>query len=98
VLPFGFFGPFEAAIDETDARSLTETSPTALIMPVKDAARKIGSAGALLPSLEARLVDEDGNDVEPGKGIPGELWIRECCPHSPSSQRCALANCICSRA
>jgi len=55
---------------------LTETSPTILITPIEGALRKIGSAGALLPSWEARLVDDDGYDVEPGKGIPGELWIR----------------------
>lgn len=47
------------------------------MVPVKDALLKIGSAGALLPSLEARLVDSEGNDVEPGKGIPGEIWMRE---------------------
>jgi acyl-CoA synthetase (AMP-forming)/AMP-acid ligase II len=63
--------------DGPNASSLTETSPTTHIVPVKDALLKIGAAGALLPSLEARLVDDGGNDVEPGKGIPGEIWIRE---------------------
>ena len=81
------------AIDETNPRSLTETSPTILVTPIEGALRKIGSAGALLPSWEARLVDDDGYDVEPGKGVPGELWIRECRPYSPSHLRSAHVNC-----
>lgn len=33
-----------------------------------------GSAGALLPNTEGRLVDEEGNDAP--EGVPGELWLR----------------------
>lgn len=36
--------------------------------------KKVGSVGLLLPSQEARLVDDDENDVKPGER--GELWIR----------------------
>lgn len=54
---------------------LTETSPTATLVPVQDAERKVGSIGVLLPNLEARLALDDGaRDAEPG--TPGELWIR----------------------
>jgi acyl-CoA synthetase (AMP-forming)/AMP-acid ligase II len=81
-----------AAIDETNPRSLTETSPTILITPIESALRKIGSAGALLPSWEARIVDDDGHDVEPGKRVPGELWMRGCRPYSPSHLRSTHVN------
>ncbi|KAF8748584.1 acetyl-CoA synthetase [Rhizoctonia solani] len=53
---------------------LTEMSPTVLLTPLHRATEKIGSAGELLPNLEARLVGEDGLDVELGQ--PGELWLR----------------------
>jgi 4-coumarate--CoA ligase len=53
---------------------LTEMSPTILLMPLNRAEEKVGSAGELLPNLEARLVDEDGKDVKEGE--PGELWLR----------------------
>ncbi len=32
------------------------------------------TAGPLMPSFEGRIVDEAGNDAEPGQ--PGELWVR----------------------
>jgi 4-coumarate--CoA ligase len=46
---------------------LTETSPTAIVLPAEHAARKVGSIGVLLPNLEARLVvDFDGKvDARP---------------------------------
>lgn len=53
---------------------LTETSPTAHLVPREDAMRKIGKCGVLLPHLEARLVTEDGRDAKEGE--PGELWLR----------------------
>ena len=57
---------------------LTETSPTTHLLPVAYAVSKMGSAGTLLPNLEARLVvDGDGKgDVEAPEGEPGELWVR----------------------
>ena len=53
---------------------LTETSPTTHCLPAKDAIRKIGSIGPLMPNLEARLVIEDTDDAKEGEA--GELWIR----------------------
>ncbi|KAF2214955.1 hypothetical protein CERZMDRAFT_66196 [Cercospora zeae-maydis SCOH1-5] len=51
---------------------MTETTCTALMVPgfVEDDS---GSAGVLLPSTEAMLVDEKGREVE---GKSGELWVR----------------------
>lgn len=53
---------------------LTETTPVVHLLPLEDAIRKVGSIGRLIPTLEARLVTEDGTDAEPGQR--GELWIR----------------------
>ncbi|KAJ7647638.1 AMP binding protein [Roridomyces roridus] len=60
----------------TQAYGLTETSPTTHMLPLKDAIRKIGSIGILLPNLEARLVEDDDGKVDAGEGQPGELWVR----------------------
>ncbi|KAF8338754.1 AMP binding protein [Cantharellus anzutake] len=71
----------------TQAFGLTETSPATHLVPPKWSTKKIGSCGALLPNLEARLVDDDGNDVikpsaggasamDPENDGRGELWIR----------------------
>ncbi|KAJ1303693.1 hypothetical protein OPQ81_008118 [Rhizoctonia solani] len=64
---------------------LTEMSPTVLLTPLHRATEKIGSAGELLPNLEARLVGENGMDVQEGQ--PGELWLR-----GPSVMRGYLNN------
>ena len=53
---------------------LTEMSPSSLILPQEWFLSKAGSAGVLVPNLEARLVRDDGVDVKPGE--PGELWLR----------------------
>ncbi|KAG8720268.1 hypothetical protein FRC08_000704 [Ceratobasidium sp. 394] len=53
---------------------LTETSPTCLLLPIGRADEKVGSAGELLPNMEARLVGEDGEDVKEGEA--GEFWLR----------------------
>lgn len=63
----------------TQGYGLTETSPTATYTLYKQYRSVKGSCGALLPGVEARLVDDDGKDVghEQGKeGKAGELWLR----------------------
>src|SRR5260221_12785076 len=42
---------------------LTETSTTTHLLPVPWSAKKVGSCGWLLPNMEARIVDDDGQDV-----------------------------------
>jgi len=44
----------------------------ALSNPLDPAARKVGSVGVPLPTVEIRIVDELGSDVDG----PGELWVR----------------------
>jgi 4-coumarate--CoA ligase len=50
---------------------LTETIGTHWLR-VEDSMRKIGSVGWLIPNIQARLVDEDEEDIQPGP----ELWVR----------------------
>ena len=52
---------------------LTECSPLVSVNPY-DITEHTGSIGLPVPSTDVRVVDEQGNDVEPG--VPGELWIR----------------------
>ncbi|SPO01810.1 related to 4-coumarate-CoA ligase [Cephalotrichum gorgonifer] len=52
---------------------LSETAGCFTLLPrgVRD---DTGSIGPLIPECEARIVDEEGHDVEPGQ--PGEMWVR----------------------
>jgi acyl-CoA synthetase (AMP-forming)/AMP-acid ligase II len=52
---------------------MTETSPT-VSQTRFDQPRGDTSVGNLIPGVEARIVDVDGDDVS--LGTPGELWIR----------------------
>ncbi|MEZ3498865.1 long-chain-fatty-acid--CoA ligase FadD [Pantoea sp. KPR_PJ] len=52
---------------------LTECSPLVSVNPY-DITEHTGSIGLPVPSTDVRVVDEQGNDVEPG--TPGELCIR----------------------
>lgn len=58
----------------TQGYGLTETSPITHSLAVAEADDHIGSIGTLIPTLQCRLIDLDGNDVEPGK--PGELIFK----------------------
>ncbi|KAJ7076852.1 AMP binding protein [Mycena belliarum] len=62
--------------DITQGYGLTETSPSTHMLPLADAARKMGSIGILLPNLQARLVEDDDGNLDAGPGQPGELWVR----------------------
>ena len=53
---------------------MTETSPLVLALKPEDAAVRIGAAGLPVMHTEARVVDEEGNNVEVGE--TGELWVR----------------------
>ena len=52
---------------------LTECSPLVSVNPY-DITEHTGSIGLPVPSTDVRVVDDEGNDVDPG--APGELWIR----------------------
>jgi 4-coumarate--CoA ligase len=63
----------------TQGYGLTETSPTATYGSMERYKYHKGTCGALVPCVEARLVDDDGKDVghEQGQdGKPGELWLK----------------------
>lgn len=65
-----------AGIRFSDGFGMTETG-SSFGMPVNDPERliaKAGSCGQPFNSMEARIVDEKGNDV--ANGAVGELWLR----------------------
>lgn len=53
---------------------LSETAPTLTKASLVDWKRFNGSVGKLLPNLEAKIVDLDGNELPQGE--EGELWAR----------------------
>ncbi|EKM53608.1 uncharacterized protein PHACADRAFT_260046 [Phanerochaete carnosa HHB-10118-sp] len=64
-----------AEIQVVQGYGLTES--VGFYLPLKDWVRKAGAVGLLVPHLEARLVADNGNDVQEGE--PGELWLRGPC-------------------
>ncbi|WP_227982779.1 fatty-acid--CoA ligase FadD5 [Nocardia spumae] len=69
------------AMNETFPRALnmtafgqTEMSPVTCVLEGKDALRKIGSIGKVVPAVTARIVDPMMNDVKPGE--VGEIVYR----------------------
>jgi fatty-acyl-CoA synthase len=52
----------------------TEMSPVTTVLPGSDAIRKIGSVGKPIPTISARVVDDEMNDVAPGQ--VGEIVYR----------------------
>ena len=57
-----------------DVYGLSETHSPATILLDHEFATKPGSVGRPLPCMEARVVDDHGDDA--GAGQPGELWLR----------------------
>lgn len=53
---------------------MTETSPAGTFLDMKDARRKVGSAGKGVMHTEVKIADEDGNELP--RGDTGELMIR----------------------
>jgi fatty-acyl-CoA synthase len=52
----------------------TEMSPVTTSLPGAEAVRKIGSIGKVIPTIVARVVDDEMNDVKPGE--VGEIVYR----------------------
>ena len=52
----------------------TEMSPITCVLEGKDALRKLGSVGQVIPAVQARVVDAEMNDVAPGE--VGEIVYR----------------------
>jgi fatty-acyl-CoA synthase len=52
----------------------TEMSPVTTSLPAVDAVRKIGSVGKVIPTIVARVVDDEMNDVDAGE--VGEIVYR----------------------
>lgn len=68
---------FEARLPNctiTQCYGLTETTPIITMMTGAERGEYSGWIGRLLPTYDARLVDDEGNDVPTGE--KGELWVR----------------------
>ncbi|MCK8671750.1 fatty-acid--CoA ligase FadD5 [Rhodococcus sp. NPDC003382] len=52
----------------------TEMSPITCVLNGEDAIRKLGSVGQVIPTIQARVVDDEMNDVAPGE--VGEIVYR----------------------
>ena len=52
----------------------TEMSPITCVLDGEDAIRKLGSVGRVIPTIQARVVDDEMNDVAPGE--VGEIVYR----------------------
>src|SRR5262249_57022441 len=75
VVPEAVIRPWlERGIPVTQVYGLTESGPTAIALPIADAAGKIGSCGKPLLHTEARIVGADGRGVQ--RGQCGEIWVR----------------------
>jgi long-chain acyl-CoA synthetase len=59
-------------LELAEGYGLTETAPT--VTSSTGSPIRAGSIGRAAPGVELRLVDERGDDVEPGD--PGEIWVR----------------------
>lgn len=71
-MPDALLGKYgERGIDIVQGYGLTELAPNALILPMEDAARKLGSAGKPYFFTDTRLMDDSGNLIE-GAGA-GEI-------------------------
>ena len=64
----------ELGLDYRQGYGLSETTSSATTMGPGDQARKPGSIGRPFFHVEARIVDEEGNVLGPGK--PGEIQLR----------------------
>ena len=64
----------EMNIDIHQVYGLTESCGPACLITGTDAVEKIGSTGKAFFHTEVRVVDEDGDDVEPT--VQGEVWVR----------------------
>ncbi|KAJ6478797.1 AMP binding protein [Mycena vitilis] len=60
----------------SQAYGLTETSTGTHVLDFPSADRKVGSVGTLLPTLKARLIEDDDGELDAEEGKPGELWVQ----------------------
>ena len=61
-------------IPVTQGYGLTETSPVTHVMTASEASTHPGQIGRLMPTFQCRLVNDVGEDVEPGER--GEMWFK----------------------
>ena len=74
-MPPEMFAEFEKhlGIKVLEGYGLTETSPCC-IFTMPDKVQKPGSIGTVLPGVEAKILDDEGNEV--ARGVTGEVVVR----------------------
>lgn len=65
---------FERGVSVGQVYGATETSPTAVVLRIDQAAQRHGSCGKAATLCDVRIVDDAGVDVAAGES--GELWVR----------------------
>ena len=65
---------FERGISVGQVYGATETSPTAVVLRIDQAAQRPGSCGKAATLCDVRIVNDEGVDVAAGES--GELWVR----------------------
>ncbi len=64
----------DRGVPATQIYGMTESAPTAICLPIADTQRKKGAAGKPAMHCQARIVDDEGNDVADGER--GEILLR----------------------
>ena len=63
----------DRGVTVTQVYGMTESGPVAICLPIH-AADRVGSCGKPVLHAQARIVDDDGNDLPVGE--PGEIWVK----------------------
>jgi fatty-acyl-CoA synthase len=75
IVPIDVMRPWlDRGVPVTQVYGLTETCPIAIVLPLQDSERKLASVGKPVLYCQARVVDVNGHDVEPGER--GEIVLR----------------------
>jgi len=74
ILPFNLLREWKATFDKDICNVIGSTEVCTWCIATQPGRVKDGSLGQLCPGVEARVVGDDGNDVENGK--IGTLWVR----------------------
>lgn len=73
-LPAPIFNRWKEMVGHPPVDGIGSTEATHIFISNRLEDAKAGTSGKVLPGYKARIVDDDGNDVEPGE--VGQLWVQ----------------------